>query len=47
MSLHNPDQVRAWVAVWPERHTATLRVLWRLSPHLRDAIELAMKGGEP
>lgn len=43
LNLTDPASIRAWVAVFPERHMPLLRAMWRLWPQWRDAIEEAMK----
>jgi hypothetical protein len=44
IDFRDPAAIRRWIAVWPERHTAQLRALWRLWPDCRAAMEEAMKG---
>ncbi len=43
LDLTQPDSIRAWLEVAPERHKAQLRALWRLWPQFRATIEQAAK----
>jgi hypothetical protein len=43
LNLNDPASIRAWIAVWPERHRWLLRSMWRLWPQFRDAIEEGAK----
>lgn len=35
LDLRDPEAVRAWLAIRPEQHRATLKALWALFPRLR------------
>jgi len=39
LDVRDPASIRAWLAVWPERHRAILRWLWRVHPDHRATIE--------
>lgn len=43
LDLTSPASIRAWLAVWPDRHRAQLRAMWRLWPQFRAAIEEAVR----
>lgn len=43
LDLTSPASIRAWLAVWPERHRALLRGMWRLWPQFRQSIEEAAR----
>lgn len=38
-----PESIRLWLEVAPDRHRAQLRALWRLWPALRGQIEEAAR----
>ncbi len=43
LDLNNPESIREWLKVAPERHKAILRVIWKRSPQFRATIEQATK----
>jgi hypothetical protein len=43
VNMRDPHSIAEWVRVNPERHVAQLRVMWRVMPAFRDAIEQAVR----
>jgi hypothetical protein len=43
LDLNNPESIREWLKVAPERHKAILRVIWKRNPQFRATIEQATK----
>jgi hypothetical protein len=47
IDMTDPDSVREWIAVHPQRHLAQLRSMWRLWPQYREVIEAAVLDATP
>lgn len=41
LNFNDPHSIAAWLAVYPTRHLALLRALWRLQPQWREFMNQA------
>jgi hypothetical protein len=42
LNLRDPQSIRAWLAVCPDRHKPQLRWMWKTWPEFRGSIEQAI-----